>query len=132
MQVLRAVVKDRRCKIISWIGSDAYFATSERIEDIIEPFGLLDDDDSRDFLFASTQTSPSQDNDWGVQRLAANLSTQFMTMRNTKQSRNFLEWKKNLQFIFGTSRYVDSTKIDLGPNFRQDPLFLRPNFLILY
>jgi hypothetical protein len=92
VQVLRRVVKDRRCKVITWIGSDAYFATSERIEDIIEPFGLLDDKDSRDFLFASTQTSPSMDNDWGVQNLSANLSTQFMTMRNTVEARNFLEF----------------------------------------
>ena len=123
------MVKDRRCKIISWIGSDAYFATSERIEDIIQPFGLLDDDDSRDFLFASTQTSPSQDNDWGVQRLAANLSTQFMAMRNTKQSRNFLELNKKIEIIFGTLRLLYRFyKIDVHPNVHQNPMFLCPNF----
>lgn len=94
VRLVQQELEDRTCEYVVWMDSDAYVASSEPLETVLEEYGLLnktgESSAKRHFLFASALARQPLRKDDLSRRSLVNISDHFMVVRNTPAARQLM------------------------------------------
>ncbi|CAK9116544.1 unnamed protein product, partial [Durusdinium trenchii] len=97
VRLVQQELEDRSCEYVAWLDSDAYIASSEPLEMVLEEYGLINRtgglSSRRLFFFASALARhPLREGDLS-RRSTVNISDHFMIVRNTPVARQLMaQW----------------------------------------